>query len=110
MLKYLLVSLATCQHGGEQIDLSKYVVPDAHQVQLRVVLRPTGGTLIIYSPGHEDHEARFSEADSLATIPINGSMLCVRAIGGPFDFDMQVMAVEKRSAQRTSTMVRVPTE
>jgi len=108
MLKHLLVSLATCLQGGEQLDLSQYIVPTVHQVQVRVVLKPAGGTLIIYSPGHEDHEARFSEAESLATIPINGSILCVRATGGPFDFDVQLVAVGRRITSKDTVQSSRP--
>ena len=80
--------------GGEQVDISKYILPTASLIQLKVVLKPAGGELIIYSPGYEDNEARFSEAESFATTPIAGSILCVKAIGGPFDFNVQVVVIE----------------
>ena len=94
MLNSVLISIGMCLLGGEQVDISKYILPTASLVQLKVVLKPAGGELIIYSPGYEDKEARFSEAESLATIPIAGSILCVKAIGGPFDFNVQVVAIE----------------
>jgi hypothetical protein len=93
MLNTVLVSVGMCLLGGEQVDISKYILPTSSLIELEVVMKPTGGELIIYSPGHEDKEARFSEADSFSTIPISGSILCIKALGGPFDFDLHVVAI-----------------
>lgn len=68
--------------------------PSNGKRDLTVVLKPAGGELIIYSPGYEDKEARFSEAESFATMPIAEPILCVKAIGGPFDFNVQVVAID----------------
>jgi hypothetical protein len=76
-----------------EVDISKYIIPATSLIELEVVMKPTGGELIIYSPGHEDKEARFSEADSFSTIPISGSILCIKALRGPFDFDLHVVAI-----------------
>jgi hypothetical protein len=93
MLNFILVSVGMCLLGGEQVDISNYILPTSSLIELEVVMKPTGGELIIYSPGHEDKEARFSEADSFATLAISGSILCIKALGGPFDFDLHVVAM-----------------
>jgi hypothetical protein len=93
MLNIVLVSAGICLLGGEQVDISKYIIPATSLVELEVVMKSTGGELIIYSPGHEDKEVRFSEADSFSTISISGSILCIKALRGPFDFDLHVVAI-----------------
>jgi hypothetical protein len=97
MLNSALISIGMCLLGGEQVDISKYILPTASLIQLKVVLKPAGGELIIYSPGYEDKKAQFSEAESFATIPIAGSILCVKATGGPFDFNVQVVPQRSRA-------------
>ena len=94
MLNSVLIFIGMCLLGGEQVDISKYIRPTANLIQLKVVLKPAGGELIIYSPGYEDKQARFSEAESFATMPIAEPILCVKAIGGPFDFNVQVVAID----------------
>jgi hypothetical protein len=48
--------------------------------------------LVVYSPGYEEQQARF--AVSSALIPFAEPILCVKAVGGPFEFDIEVMLVE----------------
>jgi len=93
MFNTVLAAVGTCLLGGEQVDISKHILPTTRFVELEVVLKPKGGELIIYSPGHEDKEARFSEEDSFSTIPISGSVLCIKALGGPFDFEVHIVAI-----------------
>jgi hypothetical protein len=93
VLNTVLAAVSMCLQGGEQIDISKYVLPTTRLIELEVVMKPTGGELIIYSPGHEDKEARFSQDDSYSTIPISVAILCIKAVGGPFDFDVHVVAI-----------------
>jgi hypothetical protein len=59
-----------------------------------VTLEPATGMLVIYSPGYEEQQAQFMERRSSAVIPFAERILCVKAIGGPFDFNIEVMPVE----------------
>jgi hypothetical protein len=47
MLNTVLVTVGMCLLGGEQVDISKYILPTSSLVELQVVMKPTGGELII---------------------------------------------------------------
>jgi hypothetical protein len=50
--------------------------------------------LVVYSPGYEEQQAQFTDPQSSAFIPFAEPILCVKPIGGPFDFNIEVMPVE----------------
>lgn len=56
-------------------------------------MEPATGTLVIYSPGYEDRPARMSGAEAVAWIPFTRAVLCLKAIGGPFDFNIEIMPI-----------------
>jgi len=76
------------------VDVSRYVVPMASALELKVTLTPANGTLLIYSPGYENQQARFASRESFGWVPIAEPILCVKAIGGPFEFNIEVMPTE----------------
>jgi hypothetical protein len=94
MLAMVLIAANMCLQGGEQVDISRYVDPTASWLELKVTLQPASGTLVVYSPGYEEHQARFSDPVSSVLIPFAEPILCVKAIGGPFEFDIKVMPIE----------------
>jgi hypothetical protein len=94
MITAILVAANMCLQGGVQLDISKYVAPTAIVVELRVTLSSATGTLIVYSPGYEAQEARFTQRASFGLIPFAEPILCVKAIGGPFQFNIEVMPIE----------------
>ena len=93
MLATILVAANMCLQGGEQVDISRYVDPAASFLELKVTLERATGTLVVCSPGYEEQQARFSDPESSALIPFAEPVLCVAAIGGPFEFKIQVMPV-----------------
>ena len=88
------VAANMCLQGGEQVDVSRYISRTANAVELRVVLNPASGTLIVYSPGYEDQPARFTGNVSFGSIPVAEPILCIRTIGGPFEFDIDVRGLD----------------
>ena len=94
MLATILVAANMCLQGGEQVDISRYVDPAASFLELKVTLERATGTLVVYSPGYEAQRARFTDPESSALIPVAEPILCVAAIGGPFEFKIEVMPVE----------------
>lgn len=90
----IMIAATMCLQGGEQVDVSRYVVPTASALELKVTLAPASGTLLIYSPGYEDQQARFTTQESFGWVPIAEPILCVKAIGGPFEFNIEVIPVE----------------
>jgi hypothetical protein len=94
MLSTILIAANMCLQGGEQIDVSRYVEPSANWLELKVTLQPAIGMLVVYSPGYEEQQAQFTDPQSSAFIPFAEPILCVKPIGGPFDFNIEVMPVE----------------
>jgi len=70
---------------GEQVDISRYV---------SATLAPANGTLVVYSPGYEEQRAQFSEELSFGRIPFAEPVLCIRSIGGPFEFNIDIISIE----------------
>jgi hypothetical protein len=83
-----------CLQGGEQVGLSQSVSPTATRLELNVTLKPANGVLVIYSPGHEQHEARFSQEQSFGWIPVAEAVLCIKTNGGPFEFNIDIVPIE----------------
>jgi hypothetical protein len=94
MLSTILIAANMCLQGGEQVDVSRYVEPSANWLELKVTLQPATGMLVVYSPGYEEQQAQFMKRQSSAVIPFAEPILCMKAIGGPFDFNIEVMPVE----------------
>ena len=57
-------------------------------------LAPANGTLVVYSPGYEEQRAQFSEELSFGRIPFAEPVLCIRSIGGPFEFNIDIISIE----------------
>jgi len=91
MLDTVLIAANMCLQGGERVDISRYVDPGASFLELKVTVERTTGTLVVYSPGYEEQQARFTDPESSALIPFAEPILCVKAIGGPFEFKIEVM-------------------
>jgi hypothetical protein len=94
MIAEILIAASMCLQGGEQVDVSQYVSPAARVLELKVTLKPASGTLVIYSPGYEDQQAKFSQELSFGWIPFAEPILCIRSIGGPFEFHIDVNPIE----------------
>jgi hypothetical protein len=94
MVAVTLVAASLCLQGGERVDLSQYVASAATMLEVKVTFSPASGKLVVYSPGYEHQQARFSGDESSGWIRFPGPILCVKAIGGPFEFNMQIVPVE----------------
>ena len=94
MVATVLIAANMCLQGGERIDISRYVDPTASLLELKVTLERTTGTLVVYSPGYEEQQARFSNTEPSALTPFSEPVLCVAAIGGPFEFKIEVMPLD----------------
>ena len=83
-----------CLQGGEQVDISRYVDPRAIVFEMRVTLKPATAVLIVYSPGYEDQQVKFTGEGSFGLIPFAAPVLWVKAIGGPFEFNIEILPTE----------------
>lgn len=92
MIFALLIAGNMCLQGGEQVDISQFVPKTVNSIWLKVNLKPTGGTLIVYSPGYEEQPVRFTMDESYSALSIAEPILCVKVIGGPFEFNIEVIA------------------
>jgi hypothetical protein len=73
---------------------SQYVVSTANAVELKATLTSAAGALMVYSRGYEAQQARFTTQNSFGVIPFAEPILCVKTIGGPFEFNIEVMPIE----------------
>jgi hypothetical protein len=94
MIAMILVAANMCLFGGEQIDVSGYVPRAASALELTVTLNSATGTLLVYSPGYEDQLAQFDEKHLFGVVPIAEPVLCVKALSGPFEFNIDIMPAE----------------
>jgi len=90
-----VIAASMCLQGGEQVDLSRYFLPTTTVLELKVTFRPGSGQLIIYSPGYEDREVLFTGEQSYGLISFAEPILCVKALGGPFEFNIEIMPMEE---------------
>ena len=60
----VLIAANMCLQGGEPVDVTRYVDPAASFLELKVTLEHATGTLVVYSPGYEEQQARFTNAAS----------------------------------------------
>jgi hypothetical protein len=93
MITAILVAANMCLQGGTQVDISRYVAPTTIAVELKVTLMSATGTLVVYSSGYEA-QARFTRQESFGLIAFAEPILCVKAIGGPFEFNSEVTPIE----------------
>jgi hypothetical protein len=71
------------------------VAPSATSVELRVTLTSATGTLLVYSPGYEAEEARFTKQATFGLVQFAEPILCVKALVGPFEFNnLEILPVE----------------
>jgi hypothetical protein len=94
MIAELLIVASMCLQGGEQMDVSQYVSSTASRLELRVTLNPANSILVIYSPRYEEQQARFSQAQSFGWIAFAEPILCIKPIGGPFKFNIDILPIE----------------
>lgn len=94
MIAVLLIAAGMCLQGGEQVDVSRYVSATARLLELKVTLNPANGTLVVYSPGYEEQQVQFSQALSFGWVPFAEPILCIRSIGGPFEFNIDISPIE----------------
>ena len=74
MIAVMLVAAGMCLQGGEQVDVSRYVSATARLLELKVTLAP--------------------EELSFGRIPFAERVLCIRSIGGPFEFNIDIVSIE----------------
>jgi hypothetical protein len=94
MIAVILTAAGMCLQGGEQVDVSRYVSVTARLLELKVTLNPPNGILVIYSPGYEEQQVQFSRESSFGWIPFAEPILCIRSIGGPFEFNIDISPIE----------------
>lgn len=90
----IVIVAGMCLQGGEQVDVSRYVSATARLLELKVTLNPPSGTLVIYSPGYEEKRVQFSQELSFGWIPFAEPVLCIKSIGGPFEFNIDISPIE----------------
>ena len=57
-------------------------------------LKPANGTVVVYSPGYEEQQVEFSQELSFGWMPFADPVLCIRSIGGPFEFNIDISPIE----------------
>jgi hypothetical protein len=82
------------EEAGRTKGGGAYVSATARLLELKVTLAPANGTLVVYSPGYEEQWAQFSEELSFGRIPFVEPVLCIRSIGGPFEFNIDIVSIE----------------
>jgi hypothetical protein len=90
----IMIAASMCLQGGEQVDVSRYVSATASLLELKVTLQPANGVLVVYSPGYEQQQARFTREQSFDRIPFAEPILCLKTIGGPFEFNIDITPIE----------------
>jgi hypothetical protein len=90
----VLIAANMCLQGGEQLDVSRWVSRTTNTVEIKVVMTSADGVLLVYSPGYEDRPTRFTREKPFGSIPIAEPILCIKGLGGPFEFEMEVLGVE----------------
>ena len=93
MINIVLLATNLCSMGGEQVDLSPHMAPTVSAIELKAIMNTTKGTLIIYSPGREDRQITLTSTKSIGRLSISKLILCVKATGGPFDFDIEAKPI-----------------
>src|SRR6266508_2384614 len=94
MIIAILIAANMCLQGGKQVDVSRYVVRTASSVELKVTLNLATGVLVIYSPGFEEQQVRFTQAETFGSVSFAEPVLCIKAIGGPFEFNIEIISTD----------------
>jgi hypothetical protein len=63
-------------------------------LEVKVTLKPANGVLVVYSPGYEDQQVRFAQEQSFGWVPFVEPVLCIKAIGGPFEFTIDIVPLQ----------------
>jgi hypothetical protein len=92
----MMIAATMCLQGGEQVDVSQYVPRTAGLVELKVTLKPANGVLVVYSPGYEERQVRFTQEQSFGWVPFAEPVLCIKAVGGPFEFTIDIAPTQDR--------------
>jgi hypothetical protein len=105
----ILIVGSLCLLGGEEVDLSRLIAPTVSTIELQASVKSEKGKLIIYSPGHEHTQIHLTAEKTTARLSISKPILCVKATGGPFDFDLAAKPIlsidaSRRAAKRRRTM------
>ena len=90
----ILTVAMMCREGDEQVDLARYFPSTASLLELRVTLKPANGALVVYSPGYEEQQVRFTQEHSFGWIPFAEPILCLKTAGGPFEFSIDIAPLE----------------
>jgi hypothetical protein len=93
VVSIVLLVTSLCLMGGEQIDLSPHVAPTVSAIELKATMNTNKGSLLIYSPGREDRQITLTSAKSIGRLSISQPILCVKATGGPFDFNIEAKPI-----------------
>jgi hypothetical protein len=94
MFAAAMIAATMCLQGGEQVDVSQHVPLTVGLLELKVTLKPANGVLVVYSPGYEEQQARFTQEQSFGWIPFAEPVLCIKAIGGPFEFSIDILPID----------------
>lgn len=90
----LLIVASMCLQGGEQVDVSTVRFFHCELARTESHLELANGILVIYSPGYEEQQARFSQAQSFGWMSFAEPILCIKLIGGPFEFNIDILPIE----------------
>lgn len=94
MVLAIMIAATMCLQGGEQVDVSQYVSRTAGLLELKVTLKPANGVLVVYSPGYEERQVRFTQEQSFGWVPFAEPVLCIKAVGGPFEFTIDIVPMQ----------------
>lgn len=86
----IMIAATMCLQGGQLVNVSQYVPPTAGLLRLKVTLKPANGVLVVYSPGYEELRVRFTQEQSFGWVPVAEPVLCIKAVGGPFEFTIDI--------------------
>lgn len=89
-----MIAATMCLQGGEQVDVSQYVSRTAGLLELKVTLKPANGVLVVYSPGYEERQVRFTQEQPFGWVPFAEPVLCIKAVGGPFEFTIDIVPMQ----------------
>ena len=94
MVAELLIVASMCLQGGEQVDVSTVRFFHCELARTESHLELANGILVIYSPEYEEQQARFSQAQSFGWMSFAEPILCIKLIGGPFEFNIDIVPIE----------------
>jgi hypothetical protein len=98
MVAIALFAASLCLAGGEQVDLSAHIASTVRAIELKATMDTAKGVLIIYSPGQENKPIELTSKRPTGRLSISKPILCVKATGGPFDFDIEAKPIPSFNA------------